>query len=102
MRRKPLTDFAVRAARPKVLANGARDRIEIPDPGCPGLYLAVQATGAKGFAHRYRFGGKTRRDVLEGSWPALTLAEARVHVTRARALLAKGVDPKPSPGLAAA
>jgi integrase len=99
---KPLTDFAVRHAKPKLLANGARDRIEIPDPGCPGLYLAVQATGAKGFAHRYRYNNKTRRDVLKGTWPALTLHEARAQVAKARALLAKGIDPKPKPGPAEA
>jgi hypothetical protein len=92
---KPLTDFAVKSAKPKLLANGALDRNEIPDPGCPGLYLAVQVSGAKGFAHRYRFNGQTRRDVLEGNWPELTLAEARAQVATARALLAQKVDPKP-------
>jgi integrase len=92
---KPLTDVAVRHAKPKQLASGALDRNEIPDPGCPGLYLAVQASGARGFAHRYRFAGKTRRDVLEGNWPALTLAEARAQVAKARALLDRGIDPKP-------
>jgi integrase len=92
---KPLTDVAVRHAKPKLLASGALDRNEIPDPGCPGLYLSIQVSGARGFAHRYRFAGKTRRDVLEGNWPALTLAEARVQVAKARALVAQGIDPKP-------
>jgi integrase len=91
-----LTDIAIRNARPKLI-NGIMVRDEIADRGCPGLYLAVQPTGGKGFAHRYRFAGKTRRDVLEGAWPALSLADARKQVAAARALLAKGVDPKPQP-----
>jgi integrase len=94
MKRKALTDISVRHAKPKILANGAMDRNEIPDLGCKGLYLAVQTSGSRGFCHRYRYAGKTRRDVL-GTWPTLTLAEARVQVTQARAALAKGIDPKP-------
>jgi integrase len=92
---KLLTDVAVRNARPKLL-DGILVRDELADRGCPGLYLAVQPTGGKGFAHRYRFAGKTRRDVL-GTWPALSLADARKQVAAARALLTKGVDPKPKP-----
>src|SRR5260370_20107781 len=66
-------------------------RREIPDSGCRGLYLIVQAvTGAKSWAVRYRFGGKTRKLTLDGG---LTLAEARKAATAALHELERGNDP---------
>ncbi len=45
---KPLTAAAVAKMKP------GKDRREIPDGGCPGLYLIIQPSGAKGWALRYR------------------------------------------------
>ena len=45
---KPLTAAAVTKMKP------GKVRREIPDGGCPGLYLVIQPSGAKGWALRYR------------------------------------------------
>jgi len=45
---KQLTAAAVERFRP------AKDRREIPDGGCPGLYLIIQPSGAKSWALRFR------------------------------------------------
>jgi hypothetical protein len=45
---KPLTAAAVLKLRP------AKDRLEIPDGGCLGLYLVIQPSGSKVWALRYR------------------------------------------------
>jgi len=65
-------------------------RQEIPDGQQRGLYVVVHATGAKGFAVRYRFGGRSRRLVLQGG---LTLAQARKTAADAMFQLQQGVDP---------
>ena len=43
-------------------------RREIPDARLTGLYLVVQPSGAKSWALRYRYGGKSRKLTL-GPWP---------------------------------
>jgi Arm DNA-binding domain len=45
---KQLTSAAVERFRPN------KDRREIPDGGCPGLYLIIQPSGAKSWALRFR------------------------------------------------
>src|SRR5438105_2724183 len=67
-----LTDITVRNFK----AGPARR--EIPDPGCRGLYLVVQPSGRKGFAVRYRFGGKSRKLSL-GSLPLSAARKAAAH-----------------------
>lgn len=57
-----------------------------------GLYLLVQPTGARYWRWKYRFAGREKTLAL-GVWPAVSLADARVARDRARALLAKGIDP---------
>ena len=101
---KPLTAAAVARLRP------AKDRLEIPDAGCPGLYLVIQPSGAKGWALRYRRpDGRPAKLVLgsastQGSdakepdtVPAigghLTLAAAHRLVTALRHEIAQGRDP---------
>lgn len=86
MATKTLTAAAVEAAKP------TDTRREIPDAGCPGLYLTVQPSGAKGWAFRYRFQGKPTRLVI-GAYPELTLAKARQAVSEARDKLDLGEDP---------
>lgn len=83
---KALTNMAVEAAK------ATASRREIPDAGCPGLYLTIQPTGAKGWAFRYRWEGKSSRLVL-GAFPALGLADARRAASEARDKLDTGSDP---------
>jgi integrase len=62
---KTLTAVSVENAKPrKNPTTGKLMRAEIPDGGCAGLHLVVQPTGAKSWAVRYRFGGKTRKLTL--------------------------------------
>lgn len=51
-------------------------RLEIPHPATPGLYLVVQPSGAKSWALRYRFAGKSAKLTL-GKWPIMGISEAR-------------------------
>lgn len=79
-----LTDTAIRKAAP-----GEKPR-KMADGG--GLYLELQPSGAKYWRLKYRFGGKEKRLSL-GTYPAVTLAEARRRRDDAKALLASGTDP---------
>ena len=65
-----LTDKAVENEKP------GPKRKEVPDAAMPGLYLLVQPSGAKSWAYRFRFGGKTRKLTL-GRYPKVGLAGAR-------------------------
>ena len=65
-------------------------RREIPDPGCAGLYLVLQPSGARSFAVRYRFNGTPRKLTLSGG---LTLASARKLASNALHNLEEGIDP---------
>jgi integrase len=68
-------------------------RYEIPDAGCRGLYLVTQPSSAKSWALRFRLDGKPCKHTL-GSWPAVTLAEARRLAAAAMAQVAHGADPR--------
>ena len=57
-----------------------------------GLYLVVQPSGAKSFAARYRFAGKSRKVTL-GAFPALSLETARAIGAKALRAAAEGRDP---------
>jgi integrase len=65
-------------------------RREVPDAGCPRLYLVVQPSGRKSFAVRYRYQGRSRKLTLP---PGLSLAQARAAATAALAEVEKGNDP---------
>jgi integrase len=65
-----------------------RTRREVPAGG--GLYVVVAPSGRKGFAVRYRFGGRTRRLVLQNG---VTLAQARQLAADAMFAVAQGRDP---------
>lgn len=80
----PLTDTAVKAAKP-----GARP-LKVADG--KGLYLLVPPTGSKLWRWKYRVDGKEKVMAL-GSYPAVSLAQARDAMEDARKLLAKGTDP---------
>jgi hypothetical protein len=57
-----------------------------------GLYLLVERRGSKLWRHAFRFDGKQKLIAL-GSYPAVSLAEARTGRDANKALLAKGIDP---------
>ena len=79
MKRK-LTDTAVKNAKPPT---------SISDGG--GLYLLVKETG-KFWRYNYRMDGK-QKTLSIGSYPEISLKDARTQHEEARALLARGVDP---------
>ena len=79
-----LTATEVRNAKPKQRTYKAYD--------ARGLYLEVPPSGAKRWRFRYRLSGKEKRISL-GTYPDVSLAEARRKRDGARELLAKGVDP---------
>lgn len=57
-----------------------------------GLYLYVRPDGRKSWVLRYRLGTK-QKDMGLGSYPAVSLAQARFAVVEARERLRSGVDP---------
>jgi integrase len=83
---KRLTDIGIRNLKP------APVRREIPDGGCTGLYLISQPSGARSWAVRYRFNGKPTKLTI-GSWPAVSLLDARAAAIAALKQLGKGKNP---------
>jgi len=67
-------------------------RREVPDGRIVGLYLVLQASGAKSWALRYRFAGTPRKLTL-GPYPAIDLAVARRRAQEAIGDIASGKDP---------
>lgn len=80
-----LSDLAVRQAKAQGKA------YTLPDQD--GLALAVSATGGKAWHFRYYWANKQKRISL-GSYPAVTLHEARHRREEARVLIAKGINPQ--------
>lgn len=81
----PLTDTAVRLAKPA----GKNYTLKDGD----GLALFVGANGAKHWHFRFSWVGKQPRISL-GTYPEISLKEARELRDQARALVAKGIDPR--------
>ncbi|WP_321392209.1 integrase arm-type DNA-binding domain-containing protein [uncultured Desulfuromusa sp.] len=82
----PLTDIQVRNAKPV-----AGKQATIFDGG--GLYLLISKTGDKGWRFKYRTNGKDKL-MSFGTYPEVSLAEARHSRENARKLIAKGIDPQ--------
>lgn len=80
----PLTDVQVKNAKSKQQQYKLMDGF--------GLYLLVTPPGGKLWRFDYRFGGK-RKGLALGSYPAISLSDARQRREDARKLLADGVDP---------
>ncbi len=57
-----------------------------------GLYLLVNPNGSKYWRMKYRFLGKEKL-IAFGTYPLISLAEAREERDKARRLLTKGIDP---------
>jgi len=81
-----LTDAACKNAK----CPPDKPRKRFTDSG--GMYLEVQPNGAKHWRWKYRFGGKEKRLAL-GTYPAVSLKDARAEREKARETLARGTDP---------
>lgn len=79
-----LIDIQVRTAKPK-----ERD-YKLSDSD--GLFLLVASTGGKRWRYKYRFNGKEKLLAL-GTYPDISLQEARTKLREARNMLANGYDP---------
>ena len=79
-----LTDAAVRNAKPR------NKPYKLSDGG--GLFLWVQPSGGKWWRYKYRFVGKEKSLAL-GSYPDVSLAEARERHALARKVVSSGNDP---------
>ena len=88
----PLSDTAIRNAKPGVNPKGITTTkpYKIPDGG--GLYIEVAPSGGKWWRFKYRFEGKEKRLSL-GVYPDVGLKDAREKHAEARKLLAAGVAP---------
>ena len=100
---KPLTAAAATKMKPTNV------RREIPDGGCPGLYLVIQPSGAKSWALRYRrpddrpaklvlgsvyiSGASDEPDIIPAIGGHLTLAAAHRLVSTLKHEIAQGRDP---------
>jgi len=80
----PLTDTAIRNAKP------GDKPVKMFDER--GLFLVVTPTGGKWWRFRYAFGGKEKLLSL-GTYPDVSLKEAREKRDEARKLIAQGSDP---------
>ena len=79
-----LTDTKLRSMKPKA----ALYRITDND----GLAVEVPPQGAMRWRYRYRFEGKAKMLSL-GTYPSVSLAQARLRRDAARSMLAHGIDP---------
>jgi len=88
LQRMPLTDAAVRSAKPKAKSYKLSDS--------HGLYLEVSPRGGKWWRYKFRIGpkgAKVERKLSLGVYPAVSLREAREGRDDARKQLRDGQDP---------
>ena len=87
MARKKLTDAAVKRLKAPDIG-----RVEYWDAMLPGFGLRITDKGAKSWVVMYRMGGRLRRLTL-GSYPAISLKDARREAGKAMRDVAQGNDP---------
>jgi integrase len=80
----PLTDIAIKAAKPTVKP------VKLFDTG--GLFLIVAPSGGRWWRFKYRFQGKAKTLSL-GTYPTVTLKDARERRDGLKRQLAQGIDP---------
>jgi len=80
----PLTDIAIRNAKPRAKPYKLGDAL--------GLFLLVQPTGGKFWRVKYRVDGKEKKLGI-GTYPEVSLGEARKRRDDAREMMAGGKDP---------
>jgi hypothetical protein len=83
----PLTDTKVRKSKP------AEKDIKLFDGG--GLFLLITPSGGKLWHFKYRFAGKEKK-LSFGTYPEVSLADAREKRNAARKQVAAGIDPSES------
>lgn len=81
----PLTQLEVRNAKP------SEKPYRLADGG--GLYLEVTPAGGKHWRMKYRQFNRKENRLSFGSFPEVSLTDARAHRDNARRLLADGIDP---------
>lgn len=86
----PLTDAAIRNAKPKIGRDGKPKARKLFD--ATGLYLLVTAKGSRLWRYRYRYADREKLLAL-GKYPMVSLADVRERHFAARRLLEKGIDP---------
>ncbi|EJV1878133.1 integrase arm-type DNA-binding domain-containing protein [Salmonella enterica subsp. enterica serovar Derby] len=79
-----LTDIAVKNAKP------SDKQIKLSDG--KGLYLLVHPNGSKYWQAAYRYDGKQKVFSI-GTYPSVSLSEARTSLLEMKSLLANGIDP---------
>lgn len=79
-----LTDVAIRNAKPRAKPYKMGDTL--------GLFLLVQPTGGKLWRFKYRVDGREKKLGI-GTYPEISLAEARSRRDDAREMVAMGKDP---------
>lgn len=80
----PLTDQKIRSLKPKMRSYKCADE--------RGLYVEVTPTGGKWWRFKYRFAGKEKR-ISVGTYPDISLKDARARRESARKELSQGRDP---------
>lgn len=80
----PLTQIAIKNVKAE------KKPLKLFDGG--GLFLLIQPSGGKWWRYKYRFAGKEKLLAL-GSYPDVSLAQARERHAEARKTLAEGNDP---------
>lgn len=94
MPKKKLTAAFVERVKPP-----AKDELTYFDQGFPGLALRVFYGGGKSWSFFYRIQGGSLRRTKLGTYPAMTLLQARDAWREARQNVAKGIDPSPRRGV---
>lgn len=82
----PLTSTQIKNARPSAKPATMFDGAET------GLHLLIQPSGTKTFRLKIQIDGKDRRLTL-GSFPEMSLAEAREEASKAKKQVKQGIDP---------
>jgi integrase len=87
MPKRALSDLTVKRVKPPT-----KGQVDIFDAGYPGFALRVSYGGGKSWVYFYRIGNRLRRRSL-GTYPAVTLAEARQLWRDAKHQVSLGRDP---------
>lgn len=85
--------MALTDSKLKALHGKTHDKAPIKIADRDGLTIYHRKTGTLSFVFRYRYNGKPQ-DLAVGSYPIVSLAEARAEALKCRKLLAEGKDPK--------
>lgn len=81
----PLTDIQVKNAKPREKA------YKLADGG--GMYLEITPTGSKLWRMKFRQANGSESRLAFGTYPEVSLLEAREKRLEARKLIAQGIDP---------